>query len=112
MSIERKQITVSQILTMLEDGKDRVAIKAELGLTGAEMSLLFSHPKLKNQKPKRPVSFELVDDTIDETQNLGSTSLTEEVKDNTSISESTIEEAVAPEPVAVPTVEVSNDGVW
>lgn len=106
MENQKKQVSVSQVLALLADGKDRVAIKAELGLSVAEMSLLFQHPKLKNQKPKRPVSFELVDDTIEEVEGL---------EENKSVVETPVSEVVnevASEPVTEIPAEVKEGGVW
>lgn len=58
-----RQIKCSTILEMLEDGKNRKAIKEELGLSIAEAKVIFSHPTLKNKKPKKQVNIELIDDT-------------------------------------------------
>lgn len=66
--MEKRQIKVSDVLALLEQGKDRAAIKQELSLTHAEMSTLFQHSKLKNKKPKVQSSFELVDDTDEQTE--------------------------------------------
>lgn len=63
---EKKVITVSGVLAMLDAGKSRQEIKEELELSHMEMAELFKHPKLKNKKAKRQVSFELLDDTVEE----------------------------------------------
>lgn len=65
----QRQITSSQILAMLAEGKDRKAIKEELGISHAEMKYIFSHPSLKNAKPKKDpsASFMFVDDVAGET---------------------------------------------
>jgi len=51
---------------MLKDGKKRPEIAEELGITMAECTKLFQHPKLKGRKALKPVSFELVDDLEEE----------------------------------------------
>ena len=58
------QITVSQIVEDLENGRDRKAIKAKYGLTVDEVKMIFEHPKLKGMRVKkaRTVRFTLVDD--------------------------------------------------
>ena len=64
------QITVSQIVEDLENGRDRKAIKAKYGLTADEVKMIFEHPKLKGMRVKkaRTVRFTLVDDTVDAAQ--------------------------------------------
>lgn len=64
----QRQINSSQILAMLAEGKDRKAIKEELGISHAEMRYIFSHPSLKNAKPKKDpsASFVFVDDVAGE----------------------------------------------
>jgi hypothetical protein len=57
-----KQITTSQILTDLQNGMTRKQIKEKYGLSLREQRVLFSHPKLKNKKTIKGLSFELVDD--------------------------------------------------
>lgn len=61
--MEKTQIKISDILTLLEQGKTRVEIRQTLGLTHKDMSEFFKHPKLKNKRPKSNSNFELVDDT-------------------------------------------------
>jgi hypothetical protein len=57
-------LTVSGILTDLNNGLDRAAIQTKYGLTTAEVSEIFKHPKLKGQRAKRKIlRFSLVDDT-------------------------------------------------
>ena len=64
------QITVSQIVEDLENGRDRKAIKTKYGLTVDEVKMIFEHPKLKGMRVKkaRTVRFTLVDDTVDAAQ--------------------------------------------
>lgn len=112
--MEKRQIKVSEVLALLEKGKDRAAIKQELGLTHADMSTLFKNPKLKNKKPKVQSSFELVDDT-EETTEATAEETTASV--DTPVAEaitqteetSTVSEA-APEPAAEATK--VQEGVW
>ena len=47
------QITVSQIVEDLENGRDRKAIKAKYGLTADEVKMIFEHPKLKGMRVKK-----------------------------------------------------------
>lgn len=75
--MEKRTIRVSDILKMLEEGKERPVIKQELGLTNAEMKQLFSHPKLKGLKAKKPSSIILVDDLEEETINSYTVAATE-----------------------------------
>ena len=58
------QITISQIVEDLENGRDRQTIKAKYGLTADEVKMIFEHPKLKGMRVKkaRTVRFTLVDD--------------------------------------------------
>lgn len=58
------QITVSQIMDDLENGRDRKAIKAKYGLTADEVKMIFEHPKLKGVRVKKSkvIRFTLVDD--------------------------------------------------
>jgi len=63
-------ITVSMILEDLENGEDRNAIKAKYNLQAWEVKQMFEHPSLKGKKAKRvkKLSFDFVDDTVDENQ--------------------------------------------
>lgn len=97
MSTEKKQITVSEILSKLESGVTRDQIKEEYGLSHREMQELFRHPKLKNRKTRKEVSFELVDDT--------------EEGDNTSEEEEVpVEETQAEVQAEIPDVEAVEEG--
>lgn len=80
MSTENKnQIKITDVLNLLEEGKDRAAIKEHLGLTHSEMAALFQHPKLKNKKPKTQLSFVLVDDTEEAVEESAPSAVSEEV---------------------------------
>ena len=63
---EEKVLTVSQILTDLDNGLGRPEIAKKYGLKPAEVKVMFEHPSLKGRRPKRAttkVTFTLVDDT-------------------------------------------------
>lgn len=62
---EKKSISIQGVLNDLEAGLERDDIKAKLGLSHSEMKVLFSHPKLKHKKTKKPVSFDIIDDVPD-----------------------------------------------
>lgn len=60
-----KVLTVSQILTDLDNGLGRPEIAKKYGLKPAEVKVMFEHPSLKGRRPKRAttkVTFTLVDD--------------------------------------------------
>ena len=61
--MEKTKILISEIIQMLEDGKTRTDIQEKYGLNASEIKTLFKHPKLKGRKTKKPLSFELIDDT-------------------------------------------------
>jgi len=110
--MEKRQIKVSDVLALLEQGKDRAAIKQELSLTHAEMTALFQHSKLKNKKPKTQPTFELVDDT-DETAEEATASVDTPVAETNTQTEETSEtiSEAAPEPAVEEKVE-RTQGVW
>lgn len=64
---EKKIISVSAILTDLEDGLQRKDIRAKYALTVKQMSYLFNHPSLKGKKAKKNVAneLEILDDTVE-----------------------------------------------
>jgi len=71
MSTEEKivvKVTVSGILGMLKDGKDRAQIGKELGLSGADVKRMFQHPELKGKKVKKVIEpgFIFEDEAIEE----------------------------------------------
>ena len=59
-------LTVTGIINDLNDGIDRDGIATKYGLTKAEVTELFKHPKLAGLRARKkiPVRFTLVDDTI------------------------------------------------
>jgi hypothetical protein len=60
---EKKKISISEILSLLDKGYTRKEVQEHYGITIGECTKLFKHPKLTGKKPKSKVSFELVDDT-------------------------------------------------
>lgn len=59
---DKKQITISEVLGLLEQGKKRSEIATHFGITGADCKKLFAHPKLKGRKAHKAPIWELVDD--------------------------------------------------
>ena len=60
---DRKQITISSIVALLEEGKTRREIGEHFGLSQSDVKRIFQHEKLKGRKPHKVPTFELVDDT-------------------------------------------------
>ena len=61
-----REIKISEVLDLLEQGKTREEIQSIYGLSVKELKMLFSHPKLKGKKTKKAPSFILVDDLENE----------------------------------------------
>jgi hypothetical protein len=58
------KLSVSGIITDLENGLDRTAIATKYDLSTAEVNEVFKHPKLKGLRPKRKITrIMLIDDT-------------------------------------------------
>ena len=59
-------LTVTGIINDLNEGIDREGIATKYGLTKAEVTELFKHPKLTGLRARKkiPVRFTLVDDTV------------------------------------------------
>ena len=59
-------LTVTGIINDLNEGIDRDGIATKYGLTKAEVTELFKHPKLTGLRARKkiPVRFTLVDDTV------------------------------------------------
>jgi uncharacterized membrane-anchored protein YhcB (DUF1043 family) len=98
------RITVSEVKSLLDQGKSRKEIADHFGKTQAEMQrMVWSHPKLKNLKAKKQYTgIELMDDE----ETLVAENVVEEVS-TTVANEVTAEEPVATEeqaPVAQDTV--------
>jgi hypothetical protein len=59
-------ITVSSVLGDLNNGMDRAAIAAKYGLSAAEVTEVFKHPKLKGLRARRKITrISIVDDTVE-----------------------------------------------
>lgn len=58
--MEKRVIKMSEILEDLEQGLTRAEIKEKYSLTVREMGVLFSHPNLKNRKPKKKLELSFV----------------------------------------------------
>lgn len=71
--MREKEVKISTILTLLEEGKTRKEIAELLEITQTQCKNLFKHPKLKNKRKKsEPQVIELIDDTnIERDWNLG-----------------------------------------
>lgn len=68
MSEETKPtITVSGVHNLLDNGYSREDIAEHYGITMADVKRLFKHEKLKGKKAKKAPGFELVDDTVEDT---------------------------------------------
>ena len=80
--MEKKKITLSQILADLDEGKTREEIGNKYELSKSEVKKMFKHPALKGKKPKKQVSFELIDDLPVDSDNeiRGDISFNEEVE--------------------------------
>ena len=62
-----KDIRMSDIIKLMEEGKTRKEINALYGETDAAMKAkVWSHPKLKNKKSAKIVNITLIDDTEEE----------------------------------------------
>ncbi len=61
------RITISEVLSLLDQGKSRKEIAEHYGRTQTEMKrIVWEHPKLKNRKAKKQYTgIELEDDTED-----------------------------------------------
>ena len=91
-----KEVKITDVLAMLNSGKNRKEIGDELGLTFAQRTELFKHPKLKGVKTKPAMKgFVIVDDTM-EPETTAETVFRGEVEE-TPVSEG---EAVDADPVA------------
>lgn len=59
-------ITVSSVLGDLNNGMDRTAIATKYGLSAAEVTEVFKHPKLKGLRARRKITrISIVDDTVE-----------------------------------------------
>ena len=63
--MERIKVTITGLIADLDEGLNRKAIAEKYNLSMMDIKKIFMHPKLKNLKPRKPVAFELIDDTED-----------------------------------------------
>jgi hypothetical protein len=80
------KLTVSGIITDLENGLDRTAIATKYDLSTTEVNEIFKHPKLKGLRPKRKITrIMLIDDTDDNGQ--ATSALVQELSDSSQFQE-------------------------
>ena len=63
----KKQVTISEVLALLDAGKSRKEIAESLEISQADCTRLFKHPALIGKKAKKQVEFDIIDDTKVET---------------------------------------------
>ena len=63
MSQERKTITVSEVIRLLDEGMHRPQIAEYFGLSMSDVNKLFKNPALKGKKARKAPGFVLIDDT-------------------------------------------------
>jgi hypothetical protein len=78
---ERQRITISGVLELLNQGKNRAEIGEHYNLNANQVRKIFQHPKLKGKKPRTQDPFVLVDDT-EETVDAAATTDTVGAYDN------------------------------
>jgi hypothetical protein len=65
----KPSVKVSEVLELLEQGKDRKEIAEHYGLPVSVMArTVWQHPKLKNRKAKKQYDVQIEDDTVDAAQ--------------------------------------------
>ena len=117
----KKEVRVSDVLTMLKEGKTREEIAAHYDVSMAEAKRdIFSHEKIKNKKTHKPSRVTLIDDVaevqlVDDTQDTTETASTVAQEETAEVNEipapvesatNTSEEPIAPvENVEVPAAE-------
>ena len=63
MSQERRTITVSEVIRLLDEGMHRPQIAEYFGLSMSDVNKLFKNDALKGKKARKAPGFVLVDDT-------------------------------------------------
>lgn len=63
MSQERRTITVSEVIRLLDEGMHRPQIAEYFGLSMSDVNKLFKNAALKGKKARKAPGFVLVDDT-------------------------------------------------
>ena len=66
MSQERRTITVSEVIRLLDEGMHRPQIAEYFGLSMSDVNKLFKNAALKGKKARKAPGFVLVDDTQSE----------------------------------------------
>lgn len=51
--MEKKVISIKEVLTLLDQGKSRKEINEHFNLNPKEIEALWNHPKLKNKRPAK-----------------------------------------------------------
>ena len=92
-----KQVKKSELTAMVNEGKKRNEIAAHYGLKEAQVAKLLKAAGLKIRKFHLP-TFELVDDTVEETAQMMDFPITEKA----TVEETAQAEAVTEEPAQVP----------
>ena len=70
MSQERRTITVSEVIRLLDEGMHRPQIAEHFGLTMSDVNKLFKNAALKGKKARKAPGFVLVDDTVEQEASL------------------------------------------
>lgn len=65
---DKKQIKISEILELLQQGKKRSQIAEYYDITDADVKKIFMHPLLKGKKAHKEPSWTLVDDSVAEVE--------------------------------------------
>lgn len=65
---ERKQIVISDVIEMMENGVTREEIGDHYDLRAFERTELFKHPQLKGRRIKPKISFVIIDDITEADQ--------------------------------------------
>lgn len=75
----KREIKVSEVISLLDAGKSREEIGQHFELSNADLTALFKHPSLKGKKAKKQRDFVIVDDTVNnETMQIATNEVLEE----------------------------------
>lgn len=76
----KTEIKISEVLSLLEEGKTREEIRDYFDITKPDLVALFKHPLLKGKKAKKQRSFVVVDDvSTEEVEQISNVAVEEEV---------------------------------
>lgn len=65
----KTRITVSEVVRLMtEEGYSRAQVGEHFKLNKSETTALFKHEKLAKLRQRKPLSFEVVDDTVEEVE--------------------------------------------